>query len=192
MRHSEKEPIIGLCNVSDYRGFMKFKVIFVGLFLVFIAGYSFGQTSADFEKKYGSGTYYEIRPTVLMSAEFDKNGQVCSVSFQPNRISKRENTTYFGVDTLDAEILKEIFDELVAPATREGKFESMGFIMSGSMAFSAVFWENVRFNAGYSVGRKNRRPLDGNQEGKEGIDLLFIGSPDVAHITWTKRKCVEN
>jgi hypothetical protein len=166
-------------------------------FLLFVVSVT-AQTKSDFEKKYGSETYYEIRPKVLMSAQFDKEGQVCSVSFQPNRMSKSEKTDYLGIDTLETEDLKEIFDELVPPQTREGKFESMGSLMIGNMAFSAVRWDNVRFNAKYGFGRKytnerkNNKPNDLSQKDKEGIDLLFsFGSPDLAFITWTKRKCAE-
>ncbi len=138
--------------------------------------------------------FYEVRSDVLMSAEFDKDGQICVASFQPTRISKSKNTDYVGKDTLNIETLKEIFNELVPIETREGKFESMGFMMTGSMGFSAVLWENVRFNVKYNIGRKPNLLLNTNQKDKEGINSLFTVTntePDLAFISWTKRTCVE-
>ncbi|HEY0050722.1 MAG TPA: hypothetical protein VGB68_15620, partial [Pyrinomonadaceae bacterium] len=124
---------------------MKSKIIFAVLFLVFATGYSFGQTAGDFEKKYGSAKYYEIRPYILVSPTFDKNGQLCRAEIIPSRhtLIKDKNagtdfvevpirfsvTIYASSDTerlfpvtiLDSAILREVFDELVPIKTRKGK-----------------------------------------------------------------------
>ena len=162
-----------------------------------------GQTSADFEKKYGSKTYFEIRPHVLMSAEFDKNGQVCRVSLQPNRISKKTNTTYLGQNSLDLTELKEAFDELVPAEQRRGELDTNGgFMFSGGMYWGTLDYENI------SVGVKGVwrtteavRQIDFCQVfGKEINDTnkpknffcSTTGSLEVVTVVWTERTCIQN
>ena len=175
--------------------------IFYSLLILFIfSAKMLSQTASDFERKYSTGVYYEIRPTILMSADFDKNGQVCQVSLQANRTSKKEKTDYLGTGELDPVELKGVFDELFPSSSREGEEKSMGFIMTGSMGFSAVFWDNVRFNVMYSMTpryhtRSKRDTTATNESEKKGLDLLFgftSNNPALAYVTWTKRQCAEN
>ncbi|MEP6850794.1 MAG: hypothetical protein ABI999_18190 [Acidobacteriota bacterium] len=179
---------------------MSVRTSYLLLFLLIFSGQVSSQTASDFERNYSSGVYYEMRPTILMSAEFDKNGQVCQVSLQANRTSKKENTDYLDAGELDPPELKEVFDELFPPSGREGEEKSMGFLLTGSMGFSAVFWENVRFNVMYSMAPRNQNRSKSNatlaNEGpKKGLDMLFgftLNNPALAYVTWTKRHCAEN
>lgn len=170
---------------------MKRHALFLSILTVLVITVS-GQTAAELGKKYSSSLIYEIRPKVLMTAEFDEFGQICSASLQANKISRTARTNYLGNDTLDPLTLREVFDELAPPDARIGQYESLGFHMTGTMGFSAVAWENVRFNLKYSLSRRDKRPLDLSRKGKEGFDLLFVFTPlepDLASVTWTQRKC---
>jgi hypothetical protein len=177
---------------------MSAKIFYLLLILFIFSAKMLSQTASDFERKYSSGVHFEIRPTILMSADFDKNGQVCRVSLQPNRTSKKEKTDYLGAGELDPVDLKEVFGELFPSSSREGDAKSMGFVMTGSMGFSAVFWDNVRFNVMYSMTPRfpsKRVTTAADQTEKKDLDMLFgftSSNPVLAYVTWTKRQCTEN
>jgi hypothetical protein len=178
---------------------MTLKFIFLVLFITSAVGISLGQTANDFEKNYGSVKYYEIRPEISMLANFDKDGQVCSVTLMPNRISKTKQTRYVGNNYLNPFEVKEILNELVPPGSREGEGRSLGFIMTGGMGFSAYEWDNVRVNTTVSVAGSNFKratdhPKSVTKINAEDFDSLFtsIGaSPETVSITWLKRQCLE-
>jgi hypothetical protein len=169
---------------------------------VFLTGTGSGQSVDDFSKRYRSGTYYEIRPTILMYAQFSSDGQVCAVYLQPNRHSFGQSTTYVGNNSLNGYELKQVFDELAPPNTREGQGRSLGYVISGSMLFGGFMYENVIFNIKGSTAldnanglKKRNAAIDEHQskmdkEFQEFIDAPF-GRPETASITWTNRTCPE-
>jgi hypothetical protein len=176
---------------------MKFKIIFAVLFSGFILNHSFGQTANDFKNKYGSETYYEIRPKILMSAEFDKNGQVCRVSFQPNHISKKTGTNYLGQNVLDLFELEEAFAEIVPLEQRKGEIKSDGFIASFGMFIGSFDYETIGVGLKGSLrsGEKSRRLNLCGISGESGKQSLFcspFGTPEIVTVVWTKRTCAEN
>lgn len=178
---------------------MSFKIIFAALFWVFAAGaaagYSFGQTANDFEKKYGSEKYYEIRPKILMSAKFDKNGQVCRVYFQPNRISHQTSTHHLGLYTLDLIELEEAFKEIVPAADRNGEIKSNGFTTSGGMFFGSFDYENigVGLKGIWKMNEKERQRdlcfIQGESD-KKSLFCSPFGTPEIVTVVWNKRTCV--
>lgn len=110
---------------------MTFKAIFLAPFFLIAAS---GQTAMDFEKKYGTQTYHEIRPKILMSAKFASDGEVCRVSFQPNNFSRKTRTVFSGESGLDVVQLKEAIEEVVPKEWRSGQIKPppLGFEISGS------------------------------------------------------------
>jgi hypothetical protein len=197
---------------------MKSKVIFAVLFLVFAANYSFGQTANDFEKKYGSAKYYEIRPYILVSPAFDKNGQLCRAKIIPSMqtLLKSKNidsadfievpvsfstVTYHSADKerlfpiaiFDSSILKEVFDELVPIKTRKGKaISSTAPVLGGAVYAVQLEFENITVHT--NVVPQENAKIDARGFG-ENLDLFFnppFGQISSARIVWTGRKCVEN
>lgn len=160
-----------------------------------------GQTQNDFNKKYMRRQFYEIRPKILMSAVFDKSGQVCRVLFQVNSVSERTKTAYLGQDGLDLEEVKEAFDEIVPTELRQGKLDSHGgFMLSGGMFWGTLDYENISIGVkGAWQGSKPRSEMDfckvfGNALGADE-KLSFCkmyGSLNVVSVHWTKRDCLEN
>jgi hypothetical protein len=174
---------------------MKKILLFLSLFLVSIVSIC-GQTADEFKKKYGSEVYYEIRPKILMSAQFDKSGQVCRVSFQPNRLSKKTNTNFLGQDVLDLFDLEEAFEEIVPDDQRNREIQSNGFHSSGSMFFGSFEYENIRvgLSGSWRIGEKSRR-VDfcklTEEESKKSPFCSPFGTPEIVTVAWTKRTCIE-
>jgi hypothetical protein len=156
----------------------------------------FGQTANDFEGKYGSRTFYEIRPKILMSTEFDKNGQVCRVTFQPNRISEKTKTTYLGETSLELTQLKESFDEIVPLEQRKGKLKTNGgYNISGGMFWGTLNYENVSIDVDGTLQGNDMDfcKLFGNKiKDDNKLNTFFCsmsGSLEVVIINWTERDC---
>lgn len=198
----------------DQEEVMKFKIIFVVLFLGFIAGYSFGQTAKDFEKRYGSVKYYEIRPHTLIFPTFDKNGQICRASIKPIPFTSVKNkdadfkeipdsfkkgaTMYFKSSrlffpalVLNSKELKEVFNELVPVQTRKGAGNSYrdcsGFGTHCSVRFE---FENVHITTRVVLGENVVIDKIGGN-----LELLFdppYGAIESADIVWTERTCNGN
>jgi hypothetical protein len=196
---------------------MKFKIILAALFLVFAANYSFGQTANDFEKKYGSAKYYEIRPYILVSPVFDKNRQVCRAEIRPATdtlikdkkteliasvyfkqgtqiiFHKADTNHLFPITVLNSTELKEVFDELIPVKMRKGKGNSsVDFSGFGARYTTTFRFENITIKAvtvPYEKAVYNMEAIGGN------LDLFLsplYGAIESANIVWTERTCVEN
>jgi hypothetical protein len=179
---------------------MKIKIqLFLFIFVLFNVS-AVGQTASDFENKYGSQKYYEIRPKILMSAEYSENGQVCRVRFQPNRISEKTNTIFLGQDSLDSEQLKEAFDEIFPMEQRQGQLTSKsGSMISGGMFWGTLDYENigVGLKGSLQLNSKNRKQIDAcsifgkdkqNDSNLNGICSIY-GSLEIVTVHWTNRVC---
>jgi hypothetical protein len=179
---------------------MKRSLLFFTAFLFSVVSIS-GQTAVDFENKFGTQTYYEIRPKILMSAKFDNNGEVCQVTFQPNKYSKKTNTIFSGGNGLDLIQLKEAFEEVVPKEWRSGQIKPppLGFDISGTM-----FWGDWKTE---SIWIELNGTLNGGADmnfcdllGTEKKDLqkgkysfcTMSGTLDVLTINWIKRDCHKN
>lgn len=172
----------------------------------------FGQTASDFENKYGSQKYYEIRPYTLVSPKFDKNGQICSAEIRPTsdtliktdpgvvdifqtEIIYHSNDTkhLFPIFVLDSKHLREIFDELAPPETRRGKpTSSIDFSGFGASYAVKLKFENVSIFARIVLFEKAK--ID-SRESSANLDSFFnppFGKISSAVIVWTERTCIED
>ncbi len=169
----------------------KFSVL-IGL-LVILGLNCFAQTMAEFERKYPSGKFFEVRPEILMMAQVDRAGQVCSVLLQPNRYSKSLKTAYVGNMTLNPTDVMDILDDIVPPVTREGHGKSAGHVVQDGMVFGGFIYDNLQINTMTSLQSK---PGKARTEAKGGMELeKFLnptwGPPETVFISWTKRPCAE-
>lgn len=178
---------------------MKPKLTFILIVFICNLGLAvFSQTRNDFKAKYSQREFFEVRPEILMSAEYNSTGEVCSVRFQPNHYSEKEKSVFVGNSTLNLHDFMELFDELVPAETRKGKGESLGFVMSGNMIFGGFALANVRINVKKPPGRVPRKSeLIGDREFDESymsankslIEFLNgFGPPETASISWLDRK----
>ena len=174
------------------------KQISVLIGLVFILGLnSFAQTIADFERKYPSGKFFEVRPEILMTAQVDRAGQVCSVLLQPNRYSKSLKTAYVGNMTLNPADVMDILDDIIPPVTRDGHGKSAGHVVQDGMVFGGFIYDNVQINTMTSLQSKPGKPGK-ETKGRQGSVMeleKFLnptwGPPETVFISWTKRSCAE-
>lgn len=171
-----------------------------GVFILF-CNFVIGQTASDFEKKFGSQTYYEIRPKILMSAKFDNSGKVCQVAFQPSNYSKKYKTIFSGEEGLDLVQLKEAFEEVVPKEWRSGQIKppSAGYLFSGSMFWGDWKTENLQIEANGTAASGediNFCELFGTQkeeiQNKKIIFCSTFGRLEVLTINWVKRECPKN
>lgn len=196
---------------------MKFKIILAALFVVFVANYSFGQTIDDFEKKFGSAKYYEIRPYILVSPIFDKSGQICKAEIRPasstlimdNKTESMDSIDFkqgsqiiyhsadtnhlFPIAVLNSTKLKQVIDELVPVKIRRSKgISSVDFSGFGARYTTKFKFENITIKAvtvPYEKAFYNMEAIGGD------LDLFLnppYGAIERATIVWTERTCVEN
>jgi hypothetical protein len=78
---------------------------------------TWGQIAADISAKYPVVNAYEVRPGILMTAKYTKEGQVCEMALE-----KRHKTSE-RIDlgsTISRELIRQLVDELV-PMNERGK-----------------------------------------------------------------------
>jgi hypothetical protein len=168
----------------------------------------FGQSSTDPEKRYGSGKYYEIRPSILMKSSFTTAGQLCSAEFIPSSVPRGNDgfsepirTVYFHGDSertlpsvaLNVSELLQAMDELVPEGSRKGvgrsSIDISGFGSSYTVSYRV---ENVDFLL--TVLKTERRPIDLKAVSGD-LKHAFnppVGVPVSAAIFWTDRKCTSS
>lgn len=146
-----------------------------------------GQTVGDFEKKYGKGNFFEIRPTILMSAKFDSSSQVCEVNLQPLRFS--EDVFHPQNNLIGTDILKEIVDELAPISMRGSKFAPfpISFDISGRIFGRSFIFDNIEVRTTKSIFIENDKASN-DKTAKESN----FGSAHIATIKWRKRHCVQD
>jgi hypothetical protein len=112
-----------------------------------------GQTSSDLRAKYPELRAYEIRPGILMSAEYAVDGQVCRLTLE------KHHATSKGVDldsVFSPELTEQLLDEVV-PADERGKrldaFGKWGYesTVSGDLVVKEAKYENVSIEIGGTV-----------------------------------------
>jgi hypothetical protein len=74
------------------------------------------QTSYDLAAKYRQVTTYEVRPGILMTADFGADGQVCEMVLQTNHYEPERIVLGSGIST---KLENEVLEELV-PADERG------------------------------------------------------------------------
>ena len=109
---------------------------------LFTAPTCFAQSSSGFEAKYGVGLkVYQLRPGVVMTANFAQDGQVCAMYIERRHISES------GIDMrikLEPELITELIDELVPESERGDKGKNYGLErITGPISDSIYDYENV-------------------------------------------------
>lgn len=109
---------------------------------LFTAATCFAQSSSGFEAKYGVALkVYQLRPGVVMTANFAQDGQVCAMYIE------RRHNSESGIDMrieLEPELVTELIDELVPESERGGKGKNYGLErITGAISESLYDYENV-------------------------------------------------
>ena len=102
----------------------------------------FTQTTAEFEKKYGSPVKeYEVRPGILMTATYSGDGQVCEMYVERRHFSE---TSFDQRLYLPPEMIIKLIDELVPTELRGSKTKGDGFSrITGQLSDQISDYENV-------------------------------------------------
>jgi len=116
------------------------KFLVVTFVAVFSGLLSRAQTSDDLTAKYKRIAAYEVRPGILMTANFGANGQICELALQKNRYPSENR-----VDLITPlPKYDELIDELVPPVERGAMVKDgvSGFV-SGNVVQTKFNYENV-------------------------------------------------
>jgi hypothetical protein len=110
----------------------------------------FTQTTAHFEKKYGSTVKeYEVRPGILMTATNSDDGQVCKMYVERRHFSE---TAFDQRLYLPQETIIELIDELVPIELRGSKTKGDGLSrITGQLSDQIYDYENVSITVLASV-----------------------------------------
>jgi hypothetical protein len=163
--------------------------------LVTALGFSaMGQTAKELNSRYEVSVFFEVRPNILMKAEYGSKGKVCSVVFQPNKYSANERKMFIGNTNIDLHELLEVINELAPPETRNGNGLSLGYIAQSGMMWGGFTYDNVRINTKRSFDQKKGRSIEmGPRDDGRLIDYLnSFGAPETASISWIKREGCES
>lgn len=99
--------------------------LFASLLIMMFCISAFGQTPADFERKYGSkANIFEVRPGILMTVKYGDDGQACEM------VLEKRHKTHSGINlnsVLPDALVKELIDEL-APVEMRGKRIDKGYM----------------------------------------------------------------
>jgi len=77
-----------------------------------------GQTASEIAAKYPLVKAYEIRPGILMTASYDKGGQVCEMVLERRHKTDKQIINFDEI--FSEQIVKELVNELV-PESERGK-----------------------------------------------------------------------
>ena len=95
---------------------MKLKQFLVAAILIALSPYySVGQSRSSLASRYRRVDAYELRPGVLATAEFDKEGKVCGITVE------KRHTSVSGIElgsTLPRPLVEELISELAPTALR--------------------------------------------------------------------------
>jgi hypothetical protein len=88
---------------------------------------------------------YEIRPGVLATPAYSKNGALCEVSIEKRHVQR--DTVDLG-STIPRKVVLEMIDELAPPSERGKATVQLGGldymdVISGSMAIATAEYQNV-------------------------------------------------
>jgi hypothetical protein len=129
------------------------QILFVLLLIGTLGAAVAAQSMSDIKKKFALREFYEVRPEILMSANYNDRGEVCSLFFQPNHYSEKEKTVFVGNSSLNLYDFLAIVNEFAPVETRRGDGISMGLTIQGGMASGGFAFDNVR------IGTKGPFPL---------------------------------
>ncbi len=134
---------------------MKLKILTIALFVLFSATSITAQTSADLQTKYGKSLEaYEVRPNVLMTVEYTKNGEILEAVIETRHTHKKsENNSYSvtAVSVLSPILVAEIIEE-IAPASERGRRLNQITFYSSCNSIATEKYENVEILWSYKCG----------------------------------------
>jgi hypothetical protein len=111
-------------------------------FVLYCGSSAFGQTASEIEKRYGqAANAYSVSEHILMTPQYNQDGQVCRMELYPRRISR---DTEYLTQSLPFEELRDVLNVLVPPSARGAKQADFGTTDLGSPAASTTYaYENV-------------------------------------------------
>ena len=132
---------------------MKFRILKIGLVLLFFCMDVSGQTPHSLESKYGKAfNAFEIRPGVMLRIQKGDKGQTTEMRVEP--FSGIEGAIHLH-QTMDAYLVKEIMDELVPAKERGNEGPYFGLTLFAGGGFSAGYdYETVSITPHGSMDTK--------------------------------------
>jgi hypothetical protein len=155
------------------------KGLFFLFSLLFVTAASWGQTSADLDRKYRKVTSYELKPGIVMIPKYAEDGNVCEMSVESHPASG-----ILGATFSDEEVTN-IINELVPEPQRgrdlkTGKYDKwLNTMISSGVADTEYYYENISIHV-YSATRVEQ----------SGDEQSLVPSGNVLIvIKWLKRAC---
>jgi len=146
------------------------KGLFFSLSLLFVTAASWGQTSADLDRKYRKVTSYELQPGILMLPQYAEDGNVCEMFVE------RHPASHILSATFSKEEVTNIINELVPEPQRgldlkTGKYEQwLKTTITGTIMDTEYSYENISIH------------VYGTTRPEPSGDMLIV-------IKWLKRAC---
>lgn len=113
-----------------------YSILFI---LIFFVSFISAQTSKDFDDKYEKIKVYKIRPDIIMTSNFNDQGQVCVSKIE--KYSGNEETVHLNVTFSSFEI-KEILNEIIPESQRGNLIDKSSFSMR-YIGGEIYFYKNV-------------------------------------------------
>ena len=156
---------------------MKFKC-FVTVLMLGMGAHLFGQTAFDLSAKYRALSAYEVRPGVLMTAKYARNGQACEITLQRYHSENQPD----GDDTIAPKLEEELINELAPESERGPEIKGLrwrGFLAGGQSHIERDFVNVLVVEDGtYSC-----------EEGADGKLNCSKGGTKMITIHWKSRTC---
>jgi hypothetical protein len=132
-----------------------------------------GQTSDDLAAKYPAVSAYEVRPRILMTARYTRDGQVCELSLERRHTTPKDKEIDLG-SNIPAKLVDELTEELV-PASERGP-ETSRYLSPDSFVFGGISYTKKDFeNISIEIHGSTSESCNGGEE--------------VVIIRWRKRTC---
>jgi hypothetical protein len=127
------------------------RFVIVLAMIVGAGGGCWAQSSKDLAEKYQSVSGYEVRPGILMVAEFDAQGQVCQVTLTKN---SQAFDGHAASTEFTNELADNVADELSPVAERGAKSEWLNpdSWIAGGVYFDKQDYENISVERAGAMG----------------------------------------
>lgn len=104
---------------------------------------AWAQTPNDLAAKYPVVAVYEVRPGILMTAHYGRDGQVCEAILEKRHYISAEDIDLSS--TISSKLRDELLDELAPPSERgpESKWLTSGSYIAGGVSHLERNFENV-------------------------------------------------
>jgi hypothetical protein len=165
---------------------------------------AFGQSRAEIEAKFGQPVKaYQVGDRIWMSPTYASDGQVCRMTFYPQRFS---STKAYLINQLLFDEFRSVIDTIVPVATRGAQKEPFGngrWNASNGGSWVAFVYERVtisyiasiRFDPALGMGEPVNLDLEVPKQKeepkpiKEDFSLYSGSTAEIVTVQWNDRKC---